>query len=56
MTKIMRIFSLLLMSFLFNAGIKAAEKPWDHGPLRVAANQRFLCHSDSTPFFWLGDT
>ena len=27
-----------------------------HGPLRVAANHRFLEHTDHTPFFWLGDT
>lgn len=33
-----------------------AEKPWEHGPLRVSDNQRFLCHTDGNPFFWLGDT
>jgi hypothetical protein len=27
-----------------------------HGPLRTAANHRFLEHADGTPFFWLGDT
>ncbi len=27
-----------------------------HGPLRVAANRRYLEHHDGTPFFWLGDT
>jgi Protein of unknown function (DUF4038)/Domain of unknown function (DUF5060) len=27
-----------------------------HGPLRMAANRRFLEHADGTPFFWLGDT
>jgi hypothetical protein len=26
------------------------------GPLRVAADRRYLEHSDGTPFFWLGDT
>jgi hypothetical protein len=26
------------------------------GPLRVAADKRYLEHSDGTPFFWLGDT
>ena len=30
--------------------------PWSHGPLRVSSNGRFVEHSDSTPFFWLGDT
>ena len=29
---------------------------YSHGPLRVAANRRFLEHADGTPFFWLGDT
>jgi hypothetical protein len=27
-----------------------------HGPLHVAANHRYLEHTDHTPFFWLGDT
>lgn len=27
-----------------------------HGPLKVAADQRHLEHVDGTPFFWLGDT
>jgi hypothetical protein len=27
-----------------------------HGPVRVAANQRYLEHADGTPFFWLADT
>lgn len=27
-----------------------------HGPLRVAADHRYLEHLDGTPFFWLGDT
>ncbi|HEX3718542.1 MAG TPA: DUF4038 domain-containing protein [Verrucomicrobiae bacterium] len=29
---------------------------YQHGPLRVAANHRYLEHLDGTPFFWLGDT
>jgi Protein of unknown function (DUF4038)/Domain of unknown function (DUF5060) len=29
---------------------------YQHGPLRVAENRRFLAHRDGTPFFWLGDT
>jgi hypothetical protein len=29
---------------------------YKHGPLRVAANRRYLEHTDGTPFFWLGDT
>ena len=39
---------------LFSA--TGAKRPWDHGRLTVSANSRFLCHADSTPFFWLGDT
>jgi hypothetical protein len=27
-----------------------------HGPIRVAADHRYLEHLDGTPFFWLGDT
>lgn len=27
-----------------------------HGPVRPAANRRYLEHADGTPFFWLGDT
>ena len=29
---------------------------YQHGPVRVAANQRYLEHADGTPFFWLADT
>lgn len=29
---------------------------YQHGPLRVSKNRRFLEHRDGTPFFWLGDT
>ena len=29
---------------------------YQHGFLRVSDNNRFLCHADGTPFFWLGDT
>ncbi len=27
-----------------------------HGPIRVAADRRYLEHADGTPFFWLADT
>jgi hypothetical protein len=27
-----------------------------HGPLKVAANKRYLEYNDGSPFFWLGDT
>jgi hypothetical protein len=29
---------------------------YEHGPIRVAANHRYLEHADGKPFFWLGDT
>ena len=33
------------------------ENPlYANGPVRVAANHRYLEHTDGTPFFWLGDT
>jgi hypothetical protein len=35
---------------------KGQNALYRHGPLRVAANRRFLEHQDGTPFFWLGDT
>ncbi len=35
----------------------AGDNPfYKHGPIRVAANHRYLEHADGTPFFWLGDT
>jgi hypothetical protein len=27
-----------------------------HGPIRVHASRRYLCHQDGEPFFWLADT
>ena len=35
---------------------KGQNPLYTHGPLRVAANHRYLEQSDGTPFFWLGDT
>ncbi len=33
------------------------ENPlYKHGPVRVAADRRYLQYADGTPFFWLGDT
>lgn len=50
------ILSIIIISILLSFNDASAEKPWLHGPLRVADNQRFLCHADGEPFFWLGDT
>ncbi|MDE6417994.1 MAG: glycoside hydrolase family 140 protein [Duncaniella sp.] len=33
-----------------------AEKPWNHGALKVSDNGQYLSHKDGTPFFWLGET
>lgn len=49
------IFASLLLIFAALSA-SSADRPWSHGPLRVAPNQRFLCHADGEPFFWLGDT
>ena len=35
----------------------SGENPfYRHGDLRVSANQRYLIHTDGTPFLWMGDT
>lgn len=34
-----------------------SENPFlQHGPIRVAGNNRHFEHADGTPFFWVGDT
>ena len=48
------VTAVCLVALAFTA--QGAERPWSHGPLRVSDNHRFLCHTDGTPFFWLGDT
>lgn len=56
MHRISVVLFIVGLSISYACDIATAEKPWTHGPLRVADNQRFLCHSDGEPFFWLGDT
>jgi hypothetical protein len=34
----------------------ATNRFFEHGPVRVAENGRYLTHEDGTPFFWLMDT
>lgn len=51
-----RIFLLTLLLVLVGRDSIAATLPWQHGPLEVSANHRFLQHKDGTPFFWLGET
>ena len=50
------IFFILFISLVLAYNNASANKPWNHGPLRVSENNRFLCHADGEPFFWLGDT
>ena len=50
---------LLTLFVVLCSGIAAAAswpQPWEHGPLAVSADGRFLQHRDGTPFFWLADT
>ena len=51
MKRLTSILGLLLLAI----GMQAA-KPWSHGVLKVADNQRYLQFADGTPFFWLTDT
>lgn len=53
-TALKRLLPLLLSLSLAPAA--QAANPWDAGPLRVAANGRYLQQADGQPFFWLGDT
>lgn len=48
--------SLLLLLGIISLSVQAAEKPWNHGNLKVSDNELYLQHEDGTPFFWLGDT
>lgn len=53
------LFAHLLATLILTLSIfpqsYAAERPWEHGELRVSDNGRYLQHKDGTPFFWLGD-
>lgn len=47
----------LLCALLCCALVPASHAaPWDHGPLQVSANGRYLQHSNGTPFLWIADT
>ena len=49
------LFSIISVLF-FALSLRGAEKPWEHGDLRVSDNGLYMQHEDGTPFFWLGDT
>ncbi len=51
----MKIFLILSFTLLSLRGT-FAQKPFTNGPLRVSDNNRYLVHTDKTPFFYLGDT
>jgi len=51
-----KMLALLLLLLLTPCHLTADRKPWEHGRLEVSSNQRFLQHTDGTPFFWLGET
>lgn len=54
-----QFISLLLAAGMVATGMSAPSRkqmPWDHGRLVVSNDGRYICHTDSTQFFWLGDT
>lgn len=51
-----KLIAATLFGLSMHQAAPAANHPWDNGPLRVSANQRFLQHANGQPFFVLGDT
>jgi hypothetical protein len=47
---------IVVLLFVASCGGVSAALPWDHGPLRVSENGRYLQHHNGQPFFWQGDT
>ena len=57
MKKFLIIFFIQLLSIVsLAASTPDRDIPWSHGKLTVSKNHRYLCHTDSVPFFWLGET
>ena len=52
----MKIFLLIFCLIFVNVKALLAQASISHGRLKVSENNRYLVHSDGTPFFWLGDT
>ncbi len=50
------VIIVLLLCFLPVVRAQKTPIPWQHGPLRVSEEGRYLRHEDGTPFFWLGET
>ena len=51
-----RFFVAIGLTMAVVGAAEAVDIPWSHGELRVSGDGRYLCHTDSTPFFWLGET
>ena len=47
---------IILLTIAMTVHAEQIQKPWEHGQLQVSDNQRFLQHTDGTPFFLLGET
>ena len=47
---------LITLLLLFTTIFVHAEKPWDHGNLKVSSDKRYIQHEDGTTFHWMGDT
>jgi len=56
MKKILFLIFLSLNELSNAANHSKSALPWSHGPLVISENQRFLMHSDGTPFFLQGET
>ena len=58
MKKFTLFFNILLLLSPFPIAAQWKGKPVDfsHDRLQISDNKRFLQHTDSTPFFYLGDT
>ncbi len=50
------IFNLAIGQNITEESRKGPSVDFNHGPLKVSDNNRFLVHTDGTPFFYLGDT
>ena len=51
------MLSFAVILFLF-IGMQSAhaQKPWEHGNLKLSSDGHMLQHEDGTAFFWMGDT
>ena len=52
----MRIFNFIVILMVLLSPSILGQTMFDHGKLQVTKNGHYLQFTDSTPFFWLGDT